>query len=156
MVRFIALLLLVAGGACLGAPMQYPVPDGAQNQRHLRLSDTGGEQDYFEIARPYPSTFVLDHYRKVFSQWKECKSAETWQSFGDLSVPQPRFVHQLLREWVSPDNKSVATLALLYYSAGSQHRAVPDNDTQRVVLIEYKVPDGGAMAETLGYKCNDA
>jgi hypothetical protein len=156
MVRRLALLLLGFCGAVLAAAMQYPIPDGARNQRHLRLFDTGGEQNYFEIVRPYPSTFVLEQYRKVFSRWTECKPAETWQSFGDLSTPKPRFVHQLLREWVRPDNRSVVTLAVLYYSEGTEHRARPDNDTQRVVLIEYEVPDGRAMAENLGYKCNGA
>jgi hypothetical protein len=93
MARRLLLLAFWLCGACIAAELRYPAPPGAKDQRHVRLSDTGGEQDYFVI---------------------------------------------------------------MYYSEGSQHRARPDSDTQRVVLIEYEVPDGKAAAEYLGYKCNGA
>jgi hypothetical protein len=157
MARRLLSIALCLCSACLAADLRYPVPPGAKDQHHVRLSDTGGEQDYFAIVQVYPSTSVLDHYRNVFAQWTECKPAEPgWQSFGDVSGTKPRFVHQLLREWVRSDNKSVVTLGVMYYSEGSQHRVRPDSDTQRVVLIEYEVPDGRAAAEYLGYKCNGA
>ena len=43
----------------IATELRYPVPTGAKDQRHVRLSDTGGEQDFFEITQPYPSTSVL-------------------------------------------------------------------------------------------------
>jgi len=157
MARALLLLAFCVSNVCLAADLRYPVPPGAKDQRHVRLADTGGEQDYFVVVQPYPSTSVLEHYRKVFARWIECKPAEAgWQSFGDLSAPTPRLVHQLLREWVRPDNKSVVTLGIMYYSDGTQRRQLPDNDTQRVVLIEHEVPDGRAAAKELGYTCNGA
>ena len=139
----------------MASDLRYPLPEGAQHRQHLRLANMG-EQDYFEIDRPYPSTFVLDHYRKVFRRWTECKLDDTWRSFGDVSGSNPRFIHQLVREWLRSDNHSVVTLAIRYYSKGAQHRALPDDDIQRVVLIEYEVPDAKAMVEQRGSKCNGA
>lgn len=151
------LMMLLVGlcGSSVAAEERYSMPQGAQHQQHVRLSNMG-EQDYFEISRPYPSTYVLDHYRKVFKRWTECKPEETWRSFGDVSGSKPRFIHQLVREWLRSDNHSVVTLAIRYYSTGAQHRALPDDDIQHVVLIEYEVPDAKAMAEQRGYKCNGA
>ena len=155
--RALAFLCLAAlSGQSIAAETRYPVPDGATSVKHVRLADTAGEQDYFEIKLAYPSTSVLEHYRKVFSHWTQCKPNELWQSFGDLSGPKPRFVHQLLWEWVSADNRSVVTLGVFYHSDGVQHRAKPDGDTQHVVLIEYMVPDARAMAAQLGYRCTGA
>lgn len=153
------LILLLMSGFCaagVASDLRYPVPDGARNPRHIRLADTGGEQDYFDVARPYPSVSVLDHYRKVFAKWTECKPPEPWQSFGDVSGAQPRFIHQLIWQWVKPDNRSVMTLLIRYESEGARHRVRPDNDIQRVVLIEYAVPDGLAAAKELGGKCGGA
>ena len=152
--RILLLIVLVLLNEGLSAaPSRYPVPNGAIEVQHVRLADTGGEQDFFKIELKYPSTSVLDHYRNVFSRWGECKPKGAWQSFGDLTGNKPLFVHQLLWEWVSADNRSVATLAIRYYSDGVQYRAQPDIDTQHVVLIEYKVPDARAMAKELGYQC---
>ena len=153
-VAFIVFFIL--SGDLIAAPTRYPIPSGATAIRHLRITDTGGEQDYFEIRLEYPSTLILDHYRKVFSRWTECKPPKTWQSFGDITGPSPRFIHQLLSQWVSADNRSSVTLAARYYSEGVQHRSRPDNDIQRVALIEYKVPDARAHAALLGYQCAGA
>ena len=138
----IVLLLFVAADCSYAAEPRYPTPPGARDARHVRLADTGGEQDFFVVSERYPSTAVLERYRKVFSQWTECKPAGgTWQSFGAVSGANPRFVHQILREWVRPDNKSLVTVALFYRSEGAQFRARPDSDTQHVVLIEYATED---------------
>lgn len=54
-----SLLLLLVCTPGIATELRYPVPTGAKDQRHVRLSDTGGEQDFFEITQPYPSTSVL-------------------------------------------------------------------------------------------------
>lgn len=92
----VLLLSIVWVTSVLAFPSHYPIPDGAIEVNHIRLIDTGGEQDYFKIKLPYLSTLVLEHYRKVFITWRECKHDEKWQSFDDLSGLKPQAIHQLL------------------------------------------------------------
>ena len=148
---FCALALI--SGAAIADETRYPVPKGAIDVKHVRLADNGGEQDYFDVRLGYPSTRVVDHYRKVFKSWIECKPSNEWALFSDRRGSNPIFVHQSVWHWVRSDDNAIVTLAIRYYSNGSEYRVKPDSDIQHVVLIEYASPEARTEAEKMGAIC---
>ena len=140
-------------GTAIADATRYPVPKGAMDVKHVRLADTGGEQDYFDVRLAYPSTRVLNHYRKVFENWIECRNRSVWESFGERTGPHPRFVNQLLWNWVRSDDNAIVTLVIRYYSNGIEYRVPPDSNIQHVVLIENASPQARALAEKMGATC---
>lgn len=149
---FMGILAVVAGTASADAT-RYPLPKGAMDVKNVRLVDTGGEQDFFDVRLPYPSPRVLNHYRKVFGSWVECRHRSLWESFADRTSPRPRYVNQLLWNWVRSDDQAIVTLAIRYYSDGSEYRVPPDSNIQHVVLIEYASPQARAIAEKMEATC---
>jgi hypothetical protein len=132
---------------------RYPVPNGAIDPKHVTLSGGASEQDYFAIKLAYPSIAVLDHYKRVFKGWTECKPRNTWESFGDISVPEPRFIHQLMWMWIDSENRKLIVLGIQYWSKGPDYRPEPDNDVQHAYLLEVKPDDARTQAEQMGTKC---
>ena len=120
-----AVLLAMPIGA-FAAETRYPVPSDAYGIGHLTVKSSGAEEDYFSIKLRYPSKAVVHHYQKLLESWIECdESQPTWQSFGDLSGETPRFVHQLVQNWISRDNGTLVTLGIQYVSAGIESRTTP-------------------------------
>lgn len=134
--------------------LMFPVPSSAKGPRHIYLQDSAGEQDYFSIRLAYPSTRVLEHYQTVLQAWVTCQpSRPEWQSFEDATGSQPRFLHQLIRHWISRDNKSLVTVALRYSSKGAKWRSEPDSDLQEVFVLKYLSLDAKVDVRLLGASC---
>jgi len=132
------------------AQAMYEVPRGALEVRHVALQPGVYEQDSFVLEEPYPSTSALEHYERVFAKWQSCSSkGSQWESFGDVSAPEPKFHHQLIRHWVNPSNNTAIIVALRYSSAGAQFRSAPDNPHQGVFVLRLKVKNAkSALAQT--------
>ena len=145
--------LALISGAAIADATRYPVPKGAIDVKHVRFTDSGGEQDYFDVRLAYPSTRIVNHYRKVFESWIECRPSKEWISFRDRRGPRPIFVHQSVWHWVRSDNNAFVTLAIRYYSNGSEYRVEPDSDIQHIFLIEYASPDARAVTDKTGAIC---
>jgi hypothetical protein len=148
--RVLAIVAASWGIAALGQtkPM-FPLPDGASDVRHVAMQPGTYEQDSFVLQRVYPSVEAMEHYQRVFAQWRACASADPqWLSYGDVSGSEPRFRHQLMRHWVNGSNTIAVTVVLLYVSAGSQSRATPDNSSQSVIVLRWKTTNAkGALAQ---------
>jgi hypothetical protein len=137
------------------AASALPVPPGAKGVQYVQLYGGRHKQVSYVLSVPYPDDRAVTHYRSVLTGWRECRTAESsWQSFGDLAVKPPRFVHQLLRAWVRPDNRAVATLALVYVSPGVEYRVSPETDKQRVVMIVSASANADEEVRDLGYVCS--
>lgn len=152
--RSIAILMLAGPGFSYAGGTAFPTLKEAYEIKHVRLSDSGGRQDYFKVRLPYPSTKVLVHYQEVFSKWIECGYPGDWEALEDYSRKPPQQIHQLLRYWVSQDNKSYITLGIQYLS--SQRGSKPENDVQHVVLARFPSQDSRSEVQEFGAKCHDA
>lgn len=131
----------------------YSVPDGASEIGHVALQAGVYEQDHFFLAERYPRTTAVEHYSALFAAWRPCNATDDWDSYPDVSGAEPRFVHQLIRHWVNPQNDVAITLVLRYTSLGLQIRAVPDNDSQQVLLLRLKRKDAEKGLTEIGAKC---
>lgn len=155
--RLILLCVLVQGSAALAAATTYPVPKGAYDVGRASIRPGRTEQDHFSIKLAFPSTVVMEHYRGYFSRFIECRGrGAPWEAGPDASAQRPRFIHQIVRHWVTEDNREVITLAIRYTSAGTEWRDRPDNDVQRVTLLYEKVFDAKRAARSKGSSCDDA
>jgi hypothetical protein len=152
------ILAIVAASSSIAAsahakPM-YPLPDGASDVRHVAMQPGTYEQDSFVLQRAYPSVEALSHYQAVFAQWKACIPADPkWLSYPDVSGPEPKYRHHLMRHWVNGSNNVAVTVALLYMSAGSQPRETPDNSNQNVIVLRLKTKNAKSALAQLGVVC---
>ena len=130
--------------AAIAAATMFPVPPQARQPSHTVLQRGSAERDYFWLKAAYPATPALDHYTRVFADWRPCKPPEAaWHSFGDDK--SGLFFHQFTRHWISPDNKQAVSVLFQYTSPGSRPRPSPDNDSQFVAVTRHRVPDATAF-----------
>lgn len=120
---------------------------------HFQLADTGGQEDFFYARLPYPPVQIVNHYRKVFGNWIECRPRSAWRSFHDRKEGHPTFVHQLEWHWIRADDAAVLTLTIRYHSAGDDVRDKPASDIQHVTPVEYPTAEARAVAESMGANC---
>ena len=150
----IAVLASLSAPFATGADLMFAPPKGALDASHVVLQPGVVEQDHFWLNEAYPSSSAIDHYSRVFTKWRACRSTEEgWSSFGDLANGPARFVHQLTRYWASPSNDVAVTVALRYTSSGFQHRENPDNNRQLVIVLRHKWPNASAELASMGVKC---
>ena len=155
--RLFLLLALIQSAVALGAATSYPVPEGAFEAGHASIRPGRTEQDHFSIRHAFPSTAVIDHYRGYFSRFVECRGrGSAWEAGPDGSTRPPKFIHQLVKIWVTGDNREVITLSIRYTSEGSGWMDRPENDLQSVVLIYEKVFDARQAARAKGASCDDS
>ena len=155
--RLLLLFALVQCSAALGATTSYPVPEGAFDVGHASIRPGRTEQDHFSIRHAFPSTAVIDHYRGYFSRFLECRGrGSAWETGPDGSTRPPRFIHQLVKIWVTEDNREVISLSIRYTSEGADWKERPDNDLQNVVLIYERVTNAMQAARDKGASCDDA
>jgi hypothetical protein len=144
----------LAPALCGAAPTMYPLPEGAIRPAHVVLHDNRGEQDFFWLEAKFPSTAALDHYGRLFSDWRPCYATErNWWSFADRSRGDGEFIHQLSRHWVNGTNDTSVTLVLKYSSAGAESRIAPATDSQFVVLVRQRRPNAAKRLEEVGVTC---
>ena len=153
--RFLGSVVAVCAPAiAAAASTMFPVPKNAIEPGHAVIAPGASEQDHFWLKESFPSSSAVDHYERIFSKWRPCHGRESgWESFGDRSKGDERFVHQRLRYWVNAANDTAVTLALMYTSTGLTPRARPDTDRQFVVLIRLKQPDAAKLLSEMGAKC---
>jgi hypothetical protein len=146
-----ALLLLFACGN--EDALMYSLPPNALEARHIKLSDTGDEQDYFFVEEAYPSTRVLDHYRTLFAGWTECTGPNPeWESFADSATGKLRYVRQLPRWWINAEGDTIVMVALLYESGDgiSPEQAA----RQKVIVLRHKSTGAKNLAvQHLSLRC---
>lgn len=149
------LLIFIAAPTFAGVgQLMFSLPAGAEKAGHVVLQPSIAEQDFFWLQVPYPSVVALDHYSKVFANWRQCTSPDTgWISYGDSAQGANRFIHIRSHFWVSAKDDEAVTLILRYESKGSSFRKVPDNDRQFVAVIHHRIPDAGASVADLGVLC---
>jgi len=122
---------------------------------HASIRPGRTEQDHFSIKLAFPSTAVIDHYRGYFSRFIECRGrGAPWEAGADASAQTPRFMHQMVRHWITEDNREMITLAIRYVSAGTEWKDRPDNDVQRVTLLYEKLFDAKRAARSQGSSCD--
>ena len=154
--RLLLLFALLQSTAALGAATSYPVPEGAFDVGHASINPGRTEQDHFSIRHAFPSTAVIDHYRGYFSRFVECRGrGSAWEAGPDGSTRPPKFIHQLVKIWVTEGNREVITLSIRYTSQGADWKDRPDDDLQNVVLIYEKVFDARQAARVKGASCDD-
>jgi len=154
--RLTLLFALLHSSAAVAAVTTYPVPKGAYDVGHASIRPGRTEQDHFSIKLAFPSTVVIDHYRGYFSRFIECRGRGAWWEVGpDASAQPPKFMHQMVRHWVTEDNRELITLAIRYTSAGAEWKDRPDNDVQHVTLLYEKVFDAKRSARSQGSSCDD-
>jgi hypothetical protein len=157
------LLWILAAGlstVALGASdkkTMFPVPAGAEKPGHVVLQPRIAEQDYFWIKAEYPATPALDHYEKIFANWRQCGTpVEGWDGYGDMSHGENSYLHNFVRYWISPANDRAVTVLFRYRSTGAAHRKRPDNDDQFVAVIQHRVSDAAAHFATIDVQCPKA
>jgi hypothetical protein len=62
LIKSLAVFMIGASASTYALATFYPTPNDAYEVGHVRLSDSGGKQDYFKMKLPYPSKKVLSHY----------------------------------------------------------------------------------------------
>ena len=157
--RLLCVLIAVfaATAVATAGKTMFPVPTGAEKPDHVVLSPRIAEQDYFWMKADYPSTPALEHYAKIFANWRKCGTPEKgWDGYGDLSSGQNRYVHNFVRYWVSPANDRAVTVLFQYQSAGVASRKRPDNDNQFVAVIQHRVRDAVAHFASIDVQCPKA
>jgi len=146
---------LLQGSTVLAAATTYPVPAGAYDVGHASIRPGRTEQDHFSIKLAFPSTAVIDHYRGYFSRFIECGGRGAWwEAGGDAYAHPPKFMHQMVRHWVTEDNREMITLAIRYTSTGAEWKDRPDNDVQHVTLLYEKVFDAKRSVRSKGSSCD--
>jgi len=147
---------LLQGSAALGVTTMYPVPEGAYDVGHSSIRPGRTAEDRFSIHLAFPSTTVIEHYHRYFSRFIECRGRGTaWEAGPDGSARPPRFIHQLVKIWVTEDNREVITLAIRYTSSGTDWKDKPDNDVQDVTVLFEKVFDARQAARLKGTSCDE-
>jgi len=153
--RLILVFALLQVSTLLAANTMYPVPEGAYDVGHASIRPGRTVEDRFSIRLAFPSDSVVKHYRGYFSRLIECRGRGTaWEVGPDPSTP-PKFIHQLVKVWVTEDNREVITLAIRYTSSGAEWKDKPDNDVQDVTLLYEKVFDARQAARAKGTSCDD-
>jgi hypothetical protein len=121
------------------------------------MSPGSYEQDFFWIKAEYPAVPALSHYEKVFSDWLRCRSKQDeWSGYGDISGAEHRYLHNLVRYWISPQNDRAITLLMRYESKGAQYRKRPDNQEQFVAVIQHWTADAAGWLANLDVQCPKA
>ena len=135
-------------------PPAFPVPAGALETRQFPLENGRAFQTDFTMQVRYPGTPALDHYAKtVKAPWVRCEwSGLEWQRFLDSTASPPHTVHQQLHMWLNPDSRRTLMLGIRYISS-KDSRGRPENDTQRVVVVEYFDQDIKDVVAKLNLKC---
>ena len=133
----------------------FPLYPEAQGVKEFTLFEGQAHEIFFTIEAPYPFSGVIDHYNKHISDpWIPCASrSEGWSAFGDVSGKTHRFVHQYIHYWANFNKQRLLSLSIKYYSSGAEYRKKPDNNTQRIILIEYKHQDVHDALKWLSIEC---
>jgi hypothetical protein len=146
-------LALIASGVRAEEPTRLAIPPNATEVRQLAVPGGRGFQTSYILRAKYPATVVLDHYVHVLrAPWMHCDWIPNWESFLDSTTKPPRTVHQQLHVWLDSRRNRTLTLATQYYSSPQASRE-PDNDQQRVVLIEHFGQDLKQVANELKLRC---
>ena len=154
--RLVLVFAFAEGAPALAASTSYPVPQGAFDVGHSSISPGRIGEDRFSIRLAFPSTDVIEHYRRYFSRFIECRGRGTaWEAGPDPSTP-PKFIHQLVKIWVTEEDREIITLAIRYASSGSDWRDRPDNDLQEVTVLYERVINARQAARAKGTSCDDA
>jgi hypothetical protein len=141
--------------ACTREPTPIDVPSGASSVERFPLAIQGGAfQTQFTLQAAYPATPALDFYRAhILKPWVLCEwSGPEWGNFIDATSKAPVRVHQLVYMWVNREANRTLMLSMRYYSAPDSLSA-PDNDSQRVLLVEYMAPDIPSSIKDLNLRC---
>jgi hypothetical protein len=153
------LSVMVAAAALVGCaqretPTVIPVPPGAMDLRQFSFVNGKAFQTDFTLRARFPETPALQHYVKVVGDpWVRCEwSQPEWQRFIDGTVTPNQTVHQQIHMWINPGARRTLLLSTRYYSA-TAHNRVPDNDNQRVVVVEYFGEDTKEVISRLNLKC---
>lgn len=134
--------------------LMYPLPSAALGPIHDTVRPTGEERDYFWLTAKYPSSPALTHYRRVFSDLRECRGkVPEWETIVDPSGEQDTYVNQLTRHWVGSDNHTLVTLTLRYSSYKLTPEGAPANDRQFVAITKRDAPDAAKEMQGMGYNC---
>jgi hypothetical protein len=145
--------VLLQGVPAAAAATKFRVPDGAVEVRHVVLMPGRTAQDQYSIRLAFPSTAVLDHYRRELRDYIACEGrGQPWQGYGDAAAKQ--FFHLVIRHWVSRDNRELVTLGIRYASGGAAWRDRPDNDIQRVTVLHERVGNADGAARSQGSSCD--
>ena len=145
---------IIVGIARAEEPTPLPLPVHAIGVRQSLVFDGRAIQTDYMLRAKYPATPALEHYLRVIREpWIRCQwSGLNWESFLDGTVKPTQTVHQQLHIWLNPKARRTLVLATKYFSAGQSARE-PDNDDQRVVLMEYFAQNVREVARDLQLKC---
>lgn len=144
----------LAGCTQRETPTAIPVPPGATDLRQFSFVNGKAFQTDFTLRARFPDTPALRHYAKIMTDpWVRCEwSAPEWQRLIDGTVTPNQIVYQQNHMWVNPGARRTLLLTTKYYSATARDR-VPDNDDQRVVVVEYFGEDTKEVISRLNLKC---
>jgi hypothetical protein len=150
-VVLIASLLLAESAS--SQPTKLPLPAGAKDVQEIELSEGGAHETYFKIDVPYPENPALEHYKAIVKKpWVRCSWIPVWESFIDGTSHPPRTVYQQATVWINRDTKRTLMVSS-QYSAPEKSGERPDNNDQKVVVIEYMHQDVDKIIATLKLQC---
>lgn len=134
--RALPLLLLLATG-CSREPTPLDVPSGAAEVERFFFLDGRAYQTQFTLNIAFPESPAVGFYENALpASWVKCTWGSEWSRFVDAQGAEPYTVHQQLHMWVNPELERTLMLSSRYHSA-EDCCEVPDNHTQRVVVVEY-------------------
>jgi hypothetical protein len=155
---FVAISVLVLGlnavPSVAADGVALPLPPKAKEVKHIKV-DGGWLQTSYVVEEKYPDASVAQFYTSnIKTPWSRCfVGIPRWESFGDVSNGNNRFVHQRLMHWINRNEKKLLIVAMHYYSLGTETRSEPDTSSQYVTVAEYSEQDIEKAAELLKLKC---
>ena len=153
LVRAPLLLVLLIAVGCSSEPTPLEIPPGAANVERFLFLDGRAHQTQFELNVAFPEAPALAFYEHALpSQWIKCEWVPAWSRFVDAQGKEPYTVHQQLHMWVNPELERMLMLSLRYHSS-KDCCEVPDNQTQRVVVVEYLRTSVADAIEQLKLRC---
>jgi hypothetical protein len=140
--------------ACTPKPTSVEIPSNATSVERFSILNGHAFQTQFTLDAVYPATPALEFYRaRLGEPWVLCEwSGPQWQNFEDAQQTPRVGVHQLLYMWINREANRTLMLSMRYYSAPSS-RIVPDNNAQKVLLVEYLTPDITRSINELNLRC---
>jgi hypothetical protein len=150
-----ASLFVLGATPCFAAEgVALPLPPQAKEVRNMNPEGAWLQTSYVVEAK-YPDAFVAQFYlSNVKAPWSQCfAEIPKWDSFGDVSNGNNRYVHQILMHWINRKERKLLLVAMRYYSTGSETRCEPENSSQYVAVAEYPEQDIEQAIELLKLKC---
>jgi hypothetical protein len=131
-----------------------PVPSGAIDVTHRTFNGGHAFQTDFKLTAKFPANPALTHYSKLLDgSWKKCTWIKGWSHYLDGTRDPAVMIHEAGDIWLKPEAKRYIMLSVRYVSSDTCAGDRPENDQQKVVLVEYADVNTSDVRQELGLSC---